>query len=96
MEARQFFLTDPQRQRFFFGLTTSVVVVVCEKLPFCPVIVSVALPGGVLLLVCTVNMEVPDPVIDVGFNEAVAPAGRPLTDKFTVPVNPFGAVSLTV
>ena len=57
---------------------------------------SVALPAGVLLLVCTVNVELPEPVIEVGFNEAVAPAGTPLTDKFTVLVNPFSATSLTV
>jgi hypothetical protein len=48
------------------------------------------------LLVCTVNVELPELVIEVGFNEAVAPAGWPLTDKFTVPVNPFSAASLNV
>ena len=68
----------------------------CVRLPLFPAIVSVALPAGVLLLVCTVNVELPEPVIAVGFNEDVAPAGRPLTDKFTVPVNPLRAVSLTV
>jgi hypothetical protein len=42
-----------------------------------------------------VNVEVPDPVIVVGLNVPVAPAGSPVTPKFTVLANPPEAPTLT-
>ncbi len=58
-----------------------------------PVTVSVYVPAGVVLLVVTVIEEEPDPVTDVGLKLALAPEGRPLALKVTVPVKPFSAVT---
>src|SRR5580693_7365364 len=78
-------------------VTTSVTVAVCVSEPLVPVIVSVGLPIGVLLVVVTVSVEDPAPVTDVGENNAVAPAGRPLvTLKLTAPLKPLCAPTLTV
>lgn len=41
--------------------------------------------------VATVNVDEPDPATEVGEKEAVAPEGKPLAEKFTVPVKPFNA-----
>jgi hypothetical protein len=64
--------------------------------PLLPLIARVELPAGVLPVVVTVSVELVPGVIDVGLKAAVVPLGRPLTDKFTVPVNPFNAEALTV
>jgi hypothetical protein len=40
--------------------------------------------------------EDPELVIDVVLNVAVAPVGKPLTARFTVPVKPFSAVIVGV
>ncbi len=77
-------------------VTFSVTVAVWTSEPLVPVIVSVGLPVGVLLVVVTVSVEDPDPLTDVGENDAVAPLGRPLALRLTVPVNPFSAPTLTV
>ena len=58
--------------------------------------VSGKLPVGVVDAVVTVKVEDPDVVTDAGLNEAVAPAGNPLTLKFTVPVNPPDGVTVAV
>ena len=51
-------------------------------------------PAGVPLVVETVNVDVPVPLIDVGLKLAVTPAGDAITfaDKVTLPVNPFPGV----
>jgi len=48
-----------------------------------PIIVRVELPVGVLPVVVTISVEV---LTEVGENEAMAPDGRPLTEKLTTPV----------
>lgn len=53
-------------------------------------------PTGVELEVLMVNVEDPDPVMVVGLNVAVAPAGSPLAPKVTVPEKPFWAVIVVV
>jgi hypothetical protein len=53
-------------------------------------------PTGVFAAVVTVNVDEPDPEIDVGRKEAIAPDGKLLTDKFAVSVNPFNAATETV
>ncbi len=78
------------------AFTTNPTVVVWLKLPLLPVMVRVALPAGVLEVVDTVRVEVVLPLIEAGLNEAVAPAGRPLTLSVTVPLNPFKAVTVVV
>jgi hypothetical protein len=60
------------------------------------VIVSVALPTGVLAVVVTVSVVLPGVLIEFALNVPAAPAGNPLTLKFTVPLNPFTLPSLTV
>jgi hypothetical protein len=78
-------------------MTFSVTVAVCVSEPLVPVIVSVGLPIGVLLVVVTVSVEDPAPVTDVGENDAVAPVGSPLvTLKLTAPPNPFSTPRFTV
>ena len=52
----------------------------------------VAVPAAVV----TVIKEDPLPVMVVGLNPTVAPAGRPLTENPTVPANPFTAPIVTV
>jgi hypothetical protein len=76
--------------------TTNVTVVAWFRLPLTPLILSVEVPGGVELSVLMVNVEDPEPVIVVGLNEPVAPAGSPLTLRFTVPENPPEAATFTV
>jgi len=39
----------------------------------------------------TVSIEFPEPASDVGLKLAVAPVGKPLTPRLTVPVKPFRA-----
>jgi hypothetical protein len=60
------------------------------------VIVTVELPTAVPVVVVTVNVELPVPLTDVGLNVPVAPAGNPLTLRFTAPLNPFTAPTFTV
>ena len=78
------------------AFTTSPTVAVRVSTPLVPVIVSVGLPAGVFAAVLTVSVELPAPVTVAGLKEAVAFAGRPLADRFTVPVNPLRAPTVTV
>ena len=48
------------------------------------------------VLVDTVKVELPEPATDVGLNVGVAPVGRPLALKATLPVNPAIADMLVV
>jgi hypothetical protein len=77
-------------------VTFSVVVAICVNVPLVPVTVKVELPVGVPVVVWTVRVEFPDVVTAVGANVVVAPAGAPEIAKFTVPVNPFTAPTVTV
>lgn len=62
-------------------------------MPSVPVIVSGYVPDGVVDAVETVSVELPEAVINAGLKLAVAPAGKPLTLRFTVPVKPLrGAI----
>jgi len=54
--------------------------------------VSVELPAGVELVVDIVRVEDPEPLTDAGLKLAVAPAGKPLAAKVTLPLKPFSAV----
>ena len=76
--------------------TTRLVVVLCVRLPLVPVMVNVNVPVGVAGAVVTVIVEVPAPGTDVGLNAAVAPAGNPLTENVTAPLNPFTAATAGV
>jgi len=78
------------------AFTTKLTVVLCVKLPLTPVIVNVDVPTGVLPVVVTVNVELPDPVTVAGEKPAVAPAGNPLALSVTTPPNPPTAATLAV
>ena len=51
---------------------------------------------GVVAKVETVKVDDPDPVTEVGLNEAVAPVGRPVNVKLTVPVKLVPGVTVAV
>src|ERR1019366_4457064 len=76
--------------------TVRVTLALWVKLPLVPVIVSVDVPSGVVELVVTVSVEVPEPVTVAGEELAVAPAGSPLALSVTTPLNPFSAPMLVV
>jgi hypothetical protein len=76
--------------------TLRVTLAVWVKLPLVPVMVSGYVPSGVVELVVTVSVEVPDPVTVAGEKLAVAPAGSPLALSVTTPLNPFSAPMLVV
>ena len=54
------------------------------------------MPGDVVLKVLIVNVDEPEPVTDPGANEALAPVGRPVTEKLTVALKPPLGVTVTV
>jgi len=58
--------------------------------------VRVEVPVGVVLLVVTVIDEDPEPATEGGLKLALAPAGKPLALKATVPLNPPVGVTVTV
>ena len=76
------------------GLTVSVTVVECDKLPLVPVMVTVKVPVAAVALAVNVT----ELVDVVGFVPKVAltPDGKPDADKVTLPVKPPEGVTLTV
>jgi hypothetical protein len=58
--------------------------------------VSVYVPGGVEVEVATFMVEVPELVIELGVNVAVAPVGNPVTDMASVALKPLSAVTVAV
>jgi hypothetical protein len=66
----------------------------CVSVPLVPAILKVELP--IVAPVMTLSVEVPEVVMDAGEKVGVDPASNPVTDKFTVPANPFSAATVTV
>ena len=62
-------------------------VVVSVRSPEVPVIVSALVPPLAVLL--AVSVRVLAPVVEVGEKEAVTPLGKPDTERFTLPLNPY-------
>jgi hypothetical protein len=58
--------------------------------------VTVEVAAGVEVLVETVSVEVPEPLIEEGLKLATAPEGKPLVASATFPVNPEIAPIFTV
>ena len=77
------------------AFTTRFTEAVCVVAPLVPVMVSGNVPVGVVASVVTVSVELPE-VSDAGTNVPMAPAGRPLTLRVTVPANPPVAVTIVV
>jgi hypothetical protein len=65
-------------------VTTSETPVVCVAVDEAPLIVSVNVPVGVVVVVATVRIEEPPARTDGGANVPVAPEGNPVTEKLTV------------
>jgi hypothetical protein len=56
--------------------------------------VSVFVPRAAELLAD--NVSVLNPVVGFGANDAVTPLGRPDTERFTLPVNPYCGLTETL
>jgi hypothetical protein len=84
-----------QFQCFF---TVSATGTECDGLPAAsvPVTVMVEVPNGVEVEVAIVSVELPEPLIDAGLKLAVAPAGKPLTLRFTLSANPLEELTVMV
>ena len=76
------------------GATVSAKVVVADRLPEVPVIVTVAVPVVAELLAASVSTLLP--VVGFVANSAVTPLGRPEAAKVTLPLNPFTGATVTV
>jgi hypothetical protein len=68
-------------------------VVVAVWVPDVPVIVSVYWPTGAEPLAVSVRLLFP--VVGFGEKEAVMPLGKPETERFTLPVNPYCGLTQT-
>jgi hypothetical protein len=69
-------------------------VVVWLKLPDVPRIVTVNVP--VLAELLAVSFSVLVRLVVVGVKDAVTPAGKPVAERFTLPLKPFTGVTVTV
>ena len=87
---------DADSEKFGGICTTRLTLAVCVKLPLVPVTVSTYVPTAVELLVDTLSVEEPEPLIDVGFNVVVTLAGAPPTLSATAPLKPPLGVTFTV
>lgn len=77
-------------------VTVRVTVAVFTSEPLVPFTVSVKVPVGVLVVVRTVRVELPEPLTEVGLNEPVEFEGKPLTLNVTTPLNPSDGVTVAV
>jgi hypothetical protein len=86
-------LGEAERTKFAGATAVTVreTVVVFDKLPDAPVIVTVAVPAVAVLLAVRVKVLVP--VVLVGLNDAETPLGRPDAVKLTLPLKLFCGVT---
>lgn len=76
------------------ALTLRARVVVAVTEPEVPVIVRVVGPTGAVP--AAVSVSVLEPMVGFGEKDAVTPLGRPVTERFTLPVNPYCGFTMTV
>src|SRR6267143_4156770 len=76
-------------------MTVSVTFTLWLRPPLVHVIVSVYIPGGLVIAGLTVSVEEPEPVTKGLLKEAVASEGNPDTLKLTVPEKPFTEETVT-
>jgi len=69
-------------------------VTACDKLPDVPVIVTLKLPVGAVLVAASVRALVP--VVLAGEKDALTPVGKPDAVKLTLPVKPNSGVTVIV
>src|SRR6266700_1155977 len=77
------------------GCTVRLMLVVCVSPPLVPVINTEDEISAALLAAVKVTL-LKEPIVDAGLNVAVAPLGRLLALKVTLPANPPTLVRLTV
>jgi hypothetical protein len=78
-------------------MTLRVAEAECTREALVPVIEKVELLAELAAAVVIVSVDVPDPPLsEDGEKVGVAPVGRPLAVRFTVPVNPFKGETVTV
>jgi hypothetical protein len=78
--------------KFGGAVTVRKTLVVCDKLPDTPVMVTVTVPAVAALLAVSVNvLEV---LTLLGLNDTVTPLGRPDADKLTLPLKPFSELTV--
>jgi len=68
-------------------VTVSEMVVLFDKLPDVPVMVTVTVPVAAVLLAFSVMVLVPEVLL--GLKDAVTPLGSPDANKLTLPLKPF-------
>jgi hypothetical protein len=87
---------EAERLKFCWAaaFTVRLTVVVCDKLPDVPVIVTVTVLVAAVLFAVSVSVLVL--VVPVGLKAAVTPLGRPDEEKATVPVKLFRGVTVIV
>ncbi len=78
------------------AVTESVTPALCVRVPLVPVITSGEEPPGVVLLVVTVSVELPDPVTVAGEKVPTAPEGRPVTLSVTELLKPPTGATVVV
>lgn len=84
---------DADNVKFGRSVTVSETVVVCDKLPDVPVMVTVTVPRAAASP--TVSVSVLVAFVFLGLNVAVTPVGRPESEKLTVPLKPFNGLTNT-
>jgi hypothetical protein len=77
-----------------FWFTVSVTVVVADRLPEVPVIVTDTVPGVAVPVAVKVSVLVA--AVGLGLNAAVTPADKPVAARVTFPVNPLTSVTVMV
>ena len=85
---------DAESVKLGGGLTVRESAVELVKLPAVPVMVKVAMP--VVAVPLAVRVKVLVPVVLVGLNDGVTPAGNPEADKLTVLLKPLCGVTVMV
>jgi hypothetical protein len=80
--------------KFGGAVTVRETLVVCDKLPDTPVMVTVTVPVAAVLLAVSVNvLEV---ALLLGLKDAVTPLGKPDAERLTVLLKPFCGVTVMV
>jgi hypothetical protein len=86
-------LGDAERPKFGRTVTARAIVVIWDKLPDVPVMVTVTVPVVAVLL--AVSVKVLLAVAGFGLKDAVTPLGKPDADKLTLPLKPLSGVAVT-
>jgi hypothetical protein len=80
--------------KFGGAVTVRETLVVCDKLPDTPVMVTMTVPVAAVLLAVSVNvLEV---ALLLGLNDALTPLGKPDAERLTLLLKPFRGVTVMV